>query len=248
MKPYIIEVGECDGHRVVNDERRNKAVSRLEKRSGPKRGAKKELPSIMDRIRVRRAKGAKCVADYVLARRHEFLHILRTVPEMLLPEEWALIERELREIAQRKAERHVLQKNQGHAVSPAKGAHDPMTREIAEILSTDNRVEAAGRSPYSINSLLKAGLTRVEGRKVSEFRRPAVKLKEAAEILGVRRGTLDRWCREGVILPSFTRKSGAIGAGSVNVRYFLPADLEKLDTDVLSVRSKAVNGKAIREV
>lgn len=126
---------------------------------------------------------------------------------------------------------------------------DRVEREdIGSVLSSPDRVGAAARSRFPMSTLVKAGLSRDEARAASDLRRTSLRLTAAAEQLGVRKGTLDRLCREGVVSASFTRRFPVTGAGTVEVRHFLPADLDALDLAVLEIRSKAVRGVAIRSV
>ena len=203
----------------------------------------------MDRVRRIRQRGPEDVAAYVIARRSEILPRLRSATDLLLPAEWALVERELRAIEARKGERAdtatgILQKDEGSRIEDDRGLRDV----ISSILCSSDRAGAAARSRFPMSILVKAGLPRDDARAAFAIRKTALKLTAAAMRLGVRRGTLERWCREGVISPSFTRRSPLPGAGAVDIRHFLPEDLDALDLSALEIRSLAVKGDAVRTV
>ena len=60
------------------------------------------------------------------------------------------------------------------------------------------------------------------------FRKGYSTVPETARRLEIRPGTLDRWCREGRVTPSFLRPSHIPGAGTVLVRCFIPDDIAGL--------------------
>lgn len=233
----------------------NKTTAFLDKPGKKKLTTGRQMPSIMDRIRDRRRRGAYEVAIYVVRRRNEILKLLRKEPERLTREEWRIVNREIHKL--NKKEKEKAKEMEAREAKLAERREEEERRKAAEreeharkfavILASEDIGGPAARSKFTLEELYHAGVRKAHYDRASDLRRSALKLTAAAEYLDIPKSRLDTWCREGVVQPSFTRRMQVDGAGVVDARHFIPSDLDALDLDAIEARRKELRKKAKAE-
>lgn len=236
-----------------NEDRIREALRFLERRREPKtrkNGVQVSgRPSIIGRIQKRRKSGPESVADYVIMRRHEILNKLRVVSGTLTVTEWAIIERKLREINDRSEKRKSdaidtsIKRRSDHEKAEAL-----VSSEISNILNGEHPVLDVAKSRFTMAELSRRGLKGAQYREVAMIRKESLRLKDAAEYLGIPKGRLDRWIKEGLVKPSFTRKCHITGVGTVDARHFIKEELDELNLEAIDFRSKRLKGEPLKAV
>lgn len=154
---------------------------------------------------------------------HLFSHL--TLPERRDFDLWQRKKTERHAEAQSRQAR--MDRYQEEQAAMARAARLEEKRRLARLAPAD-RVLQGARSAHSLARLRILGFTPTEIQAVSEWRQGAMALTKAAEYLGIPRGRLDRWEREGIIAASFHRRCHITGKGRVLKRMWRPADLDAL--------------------
>ena len=207
---------------IANYRREQKA-----KRSAARRESK--IPRAMAKLNRLRSDGfgeeaAVWVSSLEMETKTQVLAAL-TLPERRTFDLWQK-EKTERYAAKQAREAKLTRESEARA-AVERAAHREKKKGLARLASGD-RVLQGARSEHSLTELRGLGFTPAEIRAVSEWRRGALSLTQAAEHLGVPRGRLDRWEREGVVAASFHRRSHITGKGQVLKRMWRPEDLDAL--------------------
>lgn len=211
-------------------------------------GANRKKPSIMDRIDNARSKGPKAVADFIFGMRNEILSHFEDDPERLTTTEWAILRRQIRELQDRRKAKELdkirsIEKT-SEANRIANEQHVERKNKLRDhIQASKNPADTAARTNLPISELRGYGLSSSQYKEVSVIRRRALRMTAAAAYLNIPKSRLDKWCQEGLVKCSFTRKMQVSGAGHVDARHFLPEDLDKIDLMKIEHRRKLLLNK-----
>ena len=144
-------------------------------------------------------------------------------------------EHELKQI-KRLANRQV--KDARDAARPERERKRALRREAAvqaveeRIGAATDRVRAAVVAGITVQALTEARWTKADRDAVRDLRTSAMRLSAAAQRIGIPKGRLDRWEREGWISCSFTRETRITGAGVVDMRVWFPDDADAIKARV----------------
>ena len=205
------------------------------------KAGKKPLRSLIPRMEERRATGTGELVDYIIKNRRRLVPDLEQNPEKLTDMEWIVLRRELQKMEERqKRKREEAEAAAAKAEEREAAEKAALQDGVKSILEADDPGDAAARSKFTIRELQSGGLKPEYRKRAAEIRKSAVRLPAAAAYLGIPKTRLDTWCREGYVTPSFTRRDHITGVGSVQVRHFLPAELDQLDLESIERQRNAV--------